>query len=236
MPTSFAQTSRPTPWQRLRAAAVMALGTLASAGAMAGFITLNEQGMDSIFSQSSFGAQAVDIRFNAPMTLVKPSLLGLDSIWEMDELRSLAAPGSKTLSMFFADSISWCGEDGSNFVGCADLGGPGYPSARIMVLKSSTAASNLGPALAAHELAHVLGLDHVNTSGNLMYPFIGGTSLSFSQVSSLLSSPMIQFDGAQRFVSITPIALVAQVPEPASWAMLGLGVLALGWRRRARAA
>lgn len=231
MPTSFAQTSRPTPWQRLRAAAVMALGTLASAGAMAGFITLNEAGMESIFSQPSFGSQTLDIRFNAPMTLVKPSLLGLDSWWEMDELRSLAAPGSKTVSMFFADSINWCGEDGPSFVGCADLGG------RIMVLKSSTAASpTLGAALASHELAHVLGLDHVNTSGNLMYPFIGGTSLSFSQVSSLLSSPMIQLDGAQRFVSITPIALVAQVPEPASWAMLGLGVLALGWRRRARAA
>lgn len=231
MPTSFAKTSRPTPWQRLRAAAVMALGTLASAGAMAGFITLNEAGMDSIFSQPSFGSQTLDIRFNAPMTLVKPSLLGLDSWWEMDELRSLAAPGSKTVSMFFADSINWCGENGPSFVGCADLGG------RIMVLKSSTAASpSLGAALASHELAHVLGLDHVNTSGNLMHPFIGGTSLSFSQVSSLLSSPMIQLDGAQRFVSITPIALVAQVPEPASWAMLGLGVLALGWRRRARAA
>lgn len=232
MSTSSRAAARPALWRRLRNGLAVAAGVMASASAMAGFITLNEASMDSIFSQASFGANSIDIRFNAPLTLVKPSLLSVDNWFEFDELKTLAAPGSKTVSMFFADNISWCGDNGPNYVGCAATPG------QVLVLKSSTAANaSLGGVLAAHELAHNLGLEHVGSSGNLLNPVLTGSSfLSQAQVSSLLSSPLIQFDGAQRFIAITPIALVAQVPEPASWAMLGLGVLALGWRRRAPAA
>ncbi len=190
--------------------------------------------MDAIFSQSGFGAFDIDIRFNSAISYVRPDLAAFDGMLEWGQLSGLAATGAKTVSMFFVDSINGCGSLSGSFIGCADTPGP------LMVVDSLWAAKPvIGGALNAHELAHNLGLSHLSSDGNLMNPVITGASfLSASQISSLLSSNLIQFDGGgQRFISITPIALVAAaVPEPRSWLLmaLGLGVLPL-LRRRLKA-
>ncbi|QPF71811.1 PEP-CTERM sorting domain-containing protein [Roseateles sp. DAIF2] len=210
----------------LRGVAALLAGSLAASGAMAGFITTNEAKMDSIFSQAGFGANTIDIRFNAPLSYVRPTLVGIDSLAEWNQMTALAVPNAKTVSMFFTDSISWCGGTGSNIIGCADTPG------NVLALDSDWAANpSFGGVLAAHELAHNLNLGHLSSTNNLMNPTIGSNNsfLSSAQISTLLQSPLIQFDGTRRYISITPIALIATaVPEPGSWLMMGLGLGALG--------
>ena len=57
---------------------VFILGGLVFAGipnARAAFVTTNEAGLDSVFSQGSFGSNDIDIRFNPTVTFSNGSLL-----------------------------------------------------------------------------------------------------------------------------------------------------------------
>jgi hypothetical protein len=233
----MADRTNKTWMRRGRGAALLLAGALATAGAMAGYITTNEAEMDGIFSQSGFGVNDIDIRFNSALSYVRADLAAFDYATDWGQLAGLAAPGATTISMFFVDSINGCGPFSGSFVGCADTPGP------LMVLDSDWSGNpGYGGVLNAHELAHNLGLSHVNSAGNLMNSTIspGASFLSASQISSLLGSSLIQIDGTgQRFVSITPIALLATaVPEPGSWLLMALGLGALllpPLRRRAKA-
>jgi len=121
-------------------------------------ITTNESGMDSVFSQASFGANPIDIRFNTPQTFVRPDLLSIDTVAQFATLFSLVPRGpAGPISMFFVDALSFCGGViNLNFIGCGFIGGNGF------VVESGFAAGPLGTALNSHELGHNLGLDHVN--------------------------------------------------------------------------
>lgn len=202
--------------------------------AWAGFITTNEAGLDSIFAQSGFGSQTIDARFNAGRSVANTALLSIDSDAGFNSLFSLPVYSlPATINMFFVDTITFCGT-GGNFIGCASNSG------NVIVLDSSWAASaSFGADLAAHELGHNLGLDHVTGSGtNLMNPIISTNfSLDAGQIATILNSSLVQTAaGGQRFLSITPIAVVAAVPEPQIWVMLGVGLLGItGWVRRRRA-
>jgi hypothetical protein len=96
----------------------------------------------------------------------------------------------------------------------------------------------LGSVLIAHEIAHNLGLDHVSPPPpNLMNPTLKGDfSLTAEQVQAILASPLLQADGSQLFITLTPIAVV---PEPATiyfaW-VAALGLAASAARRRVRCA
>lgn len=214
-------------WGRRAALAGLVAAAASNASAAAGYVTTNEVGLDAIFSQASFGSNKIDIRFTAALSYNMPALTAFDSDSEWNALYALANPNSNVVSMFFVDTISSCGGPGSGIIGCADV--PGH----LLVLNSFYAAGSFGSVLAAHELGHNLGLFHTG-DGNLMSGVISSNSdLLLSQVSTILSSNLVQIDAStgQRYITITPIALV---PEPGSWLMMGLGLGLLGWRARRR--
>lgn len=200
-----------------------------AATAHAGYITTQEEGLDAIFSQASFGSSTIDIRFTRPSTIFSTELLSIDTEAEFDDLADLAT-ASPTVAMFFVDTISWCGDTNANYVGCGAFPG------NLLAVESSFAAGTNGANLLAHELGHNLWLPHVDDNTNLMNAFLitGFGTLSSGQVSTILASPLVQVDeGGQRFIEITPYAVVAG----SGTATLMLVALAgLGWHVRRTAA
>ncbi len=214
--------------------------TCAAGIASAGYVTTFESGMDAIFKQTSFDTRPIDIRFNATVTVAAGNLLSIDSSQEFSDLSALRGSlASNIVSVFFVDAIPYCGGAGDFIIGCGSTPG------NLIALKSSAAAdSSIGANLMAHELGHNLGLGHT-VDENLMNGTINSTRtfLNFAQVSSIFatlpetgiprSDDIIQRDGSQYFISITPFAVVASVPEPQTWAMMLLGLLGIGtWVRR----
>lgn len=235
------RTGKPSAWGLAlagvrRAVAVALIGCTGVASAA--MVSFNEVAMDTIFSQASFGGRNIDIRFNTPLSVIAPSLLSIDSDAEFSgsapSLSALAVqlqiPNS-TVSVFFVDAITFCGAPGTSIIGCGS--NPGG----LIALQSAAAARANGAVLMAHELGHNLGLSHLAGSVNLMNSSItSATFLSESQANTILGSRLVLMDGAQRYISITPVAVLAAVPEPHTWAMLSLGLLGVaGWARRRRA-
>lgn len=213
--------------------ATIAVAAFAAAGlAHAGFITIDERAIDAVYSQASFGLKPVDIRFGPSHVIQNTSLLDIDSDAEFDQLANQVLSGAPTVSVFFVDAINFCGEASPGIVGCGEFPGS------VFILDSVYAAGSDGAATFAHELGHNLGLDHVlpDDGSNLMNP--SGPSLNFldvSQATTVLASPLIQIDGnGLRYIQVTPFAVVAAVPEPASAAFMlsGLALGWLGWRAR----
>lgn len=212
--------SSSTGWVgRLRALVLAGAFSLASLPTFAGYVTTNETAMDAIFAQTSFGANPIDIRYNAVVTLNLPSLLDIGSESEFDSLNSLVTVSPKTALAFFVDSISWCGGSGGSIIGCGESPGD------VFAVSSSWAAhATYGAPLIAHELSHNLGLGHVADENNLMNPTLyGNTALTGGQVTTLLASALVQTDvGGQKYISITPVAVV---PEPTAVLMLVAGLM-----------
>jgi len=211
----------------------------------AGFVTLHESELDQIYSQPSFDGSPIDIRYNPTLTLVEPSLLMINSEAKLDQLFSLGPASSPTVNLFFVDGISDCGGvELPAIIGCGSQSGNHIVVDSNFAAKTPTAPSTvgLGAILIGHEFGHNLGLDHVpQTSTNLMTPSVTDSfflsadpaSVAGNQIATILASPLVQMDGGQRFISITPIAVV--VPEPASLLFALAGGLWLLWvagRRR----
>ena len=227
--------------RKFAAVALLAGASVASAGYVTSF---DQAVLDDIFSQTSFGGYDIDIRFNAPLSVVAPVVADLSSTEEFNgnndfSLSWLAGElqvPNFTVALFFVDTISFCGGPGSNIIGCGSRPGG------LIALQSAAAAGNNGTVLFAHELGHNLGLTHLSVSGNLMHPTITGASaLNETQVGSFLDlttgaglSSILRDDGGQLYISGTPIAvLAAAVPEPQTWAMMLAGLLGVaGWARR----
>lgn len=216
-------------------AALAGVLVLGASTAMSAVITTNEAALDSIFSQTSFGSKSIDVRFTASQTLFDTNLLSIDSQEEWNQLALFSGNSAfPVINMFFVDAVAWCGGPTSNTIGCAS-----QPGTRLMLDSDWTSGTN-GGALAAHELAHNLGLGHltgVNT--NLMNEALSGnTFLSTTQASTILGSNLIRFDGTQRYITVTPIlvaASIAPVPEPETWAMMLAGLIGVaGWVRRSK--
>jgi len=217
----------------LTIAGVLLATLLSTASSWAAIVTTNETELDSIFSQPSFGATPVDIRFLPTITLVNPSLLDIDNSAEFYNL--VGQFNSSTIHYaYFVDSIDWCGESNPAIVGCA------FQPGNDLVIESGFAAGANGAELIAHELAHNLSLEHDELpAGNLLDPTINGnTTLTASQASAILSRPSVQTDLlGNRFVQIQPVLIAASlavpVPEP-STALLAaslLGIFASSTRR-----
>lgn len=200
--------------------------------AWAAFITTPEAGMDSIYGQGTFGANTIDIRFNPTITYNDPTLLTIDSNAKLNTLFGIQG-ATPTVFMYFVDDISFCGGVSDPLiVGCADQPG------NDIVVESAFMASALGDELAAHELGHNLGLEHIADINNLMNPTILASTTGLtgpgagSQVATIFMDPagIIQSDVSGYFISITPVLIT---PEPGILLLLGVLVIA-AWRRSRR--
>ena len=55
----------------------------------AAYVTIDEVGMDAVFSQASFGNRKIDIRIGGVTQLVRPDLLAIDTDAEIDAIFDL---------------------------------------------------------------------------------------------------------------------------------------------------
>lgn len=234
--------------------------------ASAAVVTLNESGIEAIFSQSGFGEDPIDIRYNAITTLLAPDLLELTvSNGPDDEFGDLAGPfnsSNQVIDMYFVDSILF-GDTQNSIDGIANI--------NTLAVRSDSAAGLNGAALQAHELSHLLGLRHCGDT----FAYFGGcdfgdsalmqeafptdapapTSLNNVEIAQIFQSRLLQSDAQGFFLEINPILVLAEleddmpvdeqdpstgpvveVPEPATWSLLLLGLLALVSSRRKRKA
>ena len=107
----------------LMAAAMLALS---SATALAGFITIDQAGMNAIFSQPSFDGTPIDIRFDPPKLIINPGLLVMNNLTQLTALVDLAPDPAPIVDAFFVNQLNTCGfEDeptiNGSFAGCAQL-------------------------------------------------------------------------------------------------------------------
>lgn len=203
---------------------------LVSSAANAAYVTINEVGMDAIFSQASFGNNKIDIRIGAQTQLVFPDLLDISTDAEIGTLFSKHVGSQTVVNFYFVDTISACGGViNANFIGCGEVSGQDF------VVESDWAASPVyGANLLSHELGHNLGLGHRN--GNvLMDPFINTfIELNAAEVATILGSPLVHSDANGLFILINPVLVVAGangVPEPGTLFLVFAALFAVGgWR------
>lgn len=196
---------------------------LAAPYAQAAYVTLNQAGMSSIFSQASFGNTTVDIRYGAVTQLVRPDLLTITTDTQVSTLFGLHSGAANVVNFYFVDTLDSCGGFNVNYIGCGEYPGNDFVVESVWAADNTPQAGGFtfGEQLLAHELGHNLGLGHRN-GDFLMNPFINGFgALNASEVAQILASPLIQFDGSgQRYVQINPILVVASesrnVPEPST--------------------
>ena len=181
--------------------------------------------MNALFSQASFGNTPISIRFNPAKQIVAPDLLVIDNLTELKALYDLATDPAPTVTAFFVDQLNVCGaaevDVNGTWHGCAQL--PGH------LFVENFPSAQLEPAiLMGHELGHTLNLEHEFASAsNLMSAFFPhGPDLMEDQVAKILLSPLVQTDSSgQKFIQITPIAIVS--PEPSTLLLLGAALGAL---------
>ena len=212
----------------------------------AAYVTINEAGMDAVFSQASFGRNTVDIRIGAVTQLVRPDLLDIGTDPEINTLFGLHVGAANVVNFYFIDTIhDSCGVVGAGVIGCGESPGNDFLVESVFAdnnTKPGDGITTVGVQLLAHELGHNLGLGH-NAGNFLMNPFINGfDTLEAAEVAIILASNLIQMDAnGQRFILINPVLIVAQdtpppgdVPEPTSLVLAMAGLLAFSLRRTQR--
>ena len=230
---------------KLALSALIVIAGFIAMPSWAAFITTNEVGMDSIFADPDFGTDTIDIRFNPAVVHFDSTgtLLNIDTGAKFNALSDFYQGlfPANVVRMFFVDKIEWCDRDGA-FAGCAD-----NPGNNIFVDSDHAGHAGYGKVVNAHELAHNLGIrDHSDEPGNLMRSTVtnaGNIDLLTAQIGEIILPPdprsLIQFDGLQRFVSITPILITdipVLVPIPGALVLCfsALGSLGLFGRGRRR--
>lgn len=191
--------------------------------ASAASISLYETRLDEIFSQPSFGASPIDIRFLEPVELVAPELLDIDSDADYERLRFTYTERFRptVVRMFFVDRIGYCGKPLRRGIG-------GCTNSTIVVLDAQKVRGNPDrqgvDELMAHELAHIfLGNGHAR-GRNLMNPSManGRDELSPAQAARIVQGrvgrkasgpPWVQHDERGRYIEIVPVLVVETAGE-----------------------
>lgn len=218
------------------ASALLALSAVGSANA--GFITTNEAGLDAVYAQAG-----IDIRFLSALTIYSSTLATIDTNEEMDALGALGSynANAPVVSAYFLDNINFCGIALPGIAGCAGV--PGTFLVIVSAIASGDYNDQLGQFAAinviGHELGHNLGLNHDETAGNLMTSELQGGfgNLLSYQIDTIFNSQLVRTGASgQRYIEIQPYAVVADVPEPAAYALVLLALGALGLQRKRKAA
>ncbi|OKY27384.1 MULTISPECIES: zinc metalloprotease [Thalassotalea] len=205
--------------------AVIIMMLFVSASSQAAYITINEEELDRIYSQDSFGDLPIDIRIGQPSEILAPNLLDITSREEVRQLFNMHSGGFNIVNFYFIDTISACGSStGTNIVGCGEYFGNDF------VVESRFADSGYGSELLAHELGHNLGLPHLN-GGFLMNPSLNNrTLLTEAEVAQIRRSPLVQNIDNTYWIDINPVLIVREltkVSEPATLVLFLLLVIAL---------
>jgi hypothetical protein len=216
-----------------------ALALVAAPLTHAAFVTIDEAGMDAVFSQASFGGSNIDIRFGAVTQLVRPDLLDIQTDAKINTLFGLHAGGPKVVNFYFVDVVNACGGFNTAIVGCGE-----YPGNDFVVESSFVSQTTISPGndisfnvnVLAHELGHNLFLDHRDSGNNLMNSYVSGfMNLNAAEVATIRLSPLVQQDVNGYYIQINPVLVVTSVPEPSGY-VLAFAALCVGAGLRARKA
>lgn len=231
-------------------ALVATAALLAASVTQAAFVTIDEAGMDTVFSQASFANRPIDIRIGAVTQIVNPSLLDINTPARLNALFGLHVGAANIVNFYFVDTIDECGGFNVNIVGCGE-----FPGNDFVVESSFAALTGDDPdgalfpgistavTLLAHELGHNLGLDH--SGSGLMFPSISRNgTLTAGEVTTIFSNAggfgLVQQDVNGFFIQINPVLIVRDavndVPAPATLLLAVCGLLLAGRSRLARAA
>ena len=203
--------------RKMLGACCVAVGTVifgAADEAQASTVTLFDAEVDAIFSQASFGATPIDIRYSPIQTLVRPDLASIDSSTDWSNLINLTN-SVPSVSAYYVSSINWCGTYQVDYIGCAQVGGHDF------ALEAGWAGSVFGPSLFGHELAHNFGLRH--TTEGLLKPSISlSTGLTTSEVATMFDYGSRSWDSQQAriqgdaqsgyYIDVIPVRVVASQP------------------------
>ncbi|MFG6466252.1 matrixin family metalloprotease [Roseateles sp. BYS87W] len=84
-----------------------------------------------------------------------------------------------------------------------------------------------------HEMGHAFGLSHSSNLPDAMYPSIGPVQRKFFDANDWNAMTAAGWSIRTSAPDLNLAVVLPQpVPEPATWALMALGVLALQWRRR----
>ncbi|WP_424929637.1 reprolysin-like metallopeptidase [Amaricoccus tamworthensis] len=192
---------------------------LGNSAAHAAFVTIDEPGLDAVFSQKSFGNKPIDVVIRPTRELNAPHLLEIDDQYDLNEVYSFSTASKPAIGMLFVDSITYCDGYGHTIIGCGWIGDSGT------IVESVFSASSKGTSLQAHEIGHTLGLTH--TERGLMEPYNHGSlELTRREARKIHLSDLVQKDRDGHFIEISPYVVTA-VPIPASGLLLLGGVMAL---------
>ena len=205
-------------------AAALALLTAMALPAVAVTVTIDETALDDVYSQPSFGADPIDVRVGPVRTVRSPDPARVADASQEAAIFDLAATVRPGIGVIFVESIDWCSGHDRDIAGCALLGAPG------LFVESDFAAGPYGAEMIAHEIGHNLGLRH--RDGGLMDPILDGdTTLTRTEVATILSSELVDSDASGRFIEVAPVR-IAPIPLPATASLLAFGALALAIARR----